>query len=457
MNEYDLIILGSGPGGYVAALYAAQHGLRVCVVEKDKIGGVCLNTGCIPTKTFLASAKLLSEIKDSEKMGIKVKGYSFDTALINKRKNDVVNRLRQGIESLLKARKVDVIAGSGRLADKNTVSVGSKTLKAKYIIIATGSRPAELPVLKFDGENIVSSDEMLELQDKPARIAVIGGGAIGCEFAGIFSEFGNEVAIIEMMERLMPASDTEIAMRLEAALKRKGINVFTGTRVKSHRSGDKGGLVLEAEGAANTIACDRALVCIGRTPNIEEIGLDKAGIASSPNGIKVNKELRTSAENIYAIGDAIGGYMYAHVASYEGILACDNIMGKRREADYGAVPSCVFTNPDISSVGINEDQAKEGSLSYDVARFHFRSLGKAHALGKTEGMIKIVVGKPGNKVIGVDIIGESASDLIAEAALAVKMKATLEDLAHTIHAHPTMAEIILEASHAGLKKPIHSL
>lgn len=456
MDKYDLTILGAGPGGYVAALYAAQLGMKVCLIEEDKVGGVCLNCGCIPTKTLLASSKTFSIVRDAGKLGIKVEGARLDFSFVLKRKSEVVEKLKKGIESLLAARKVDVKQGRGVFLNKNTVKVKDENIQSKFIIVATGSVPMDIPCARFNGKSVLSSRDLLEAESLPEEMVIIGGGAIGCEFASIFSEFGCRITIIEMMPNLIPGYDKEISKRLEAIFKKKNIGVMTGVKVESVRAEGKKISVKVSDG--KELSCQTLLVSVGRKPNVKNIGLEEIGIEfDEKKGIKVNDGLKTSVDNIFAIGDCIGGYMYAHVASYEGIVACDNIAGRKEAVDYSAVPSCIFTNPDIASSGINEDTARSKGIDIETSKFYFRALGKAHTLDKTDGFIKMVIDKKTKKILGVDIMGEEASELIAEATLAIKSGKTPQDLAKTIHAHPTMSEAILEVAHVAEGTPIHTL
>lgn len=457
MNKYDLTILGAGPGGYVAALYAAQLGLRVCLIEEDKIGGVCLNSGCIPTKALVASAKALSCIRNSENLGINAENVTFDFQIIAKRKKEIVEKLKNGVESLLKSRGVITKRDKGILVDKDAIKIDKETIRSKYIIIATGSNALGITCAEFDGKSVLSSREALQLDSVPKELVIIGGGAIGCEFASIFSELGAHVTIIEMLEHLIPAGDTEISKRLEVALKKKNIGVMTGVKTEYVRVKGPGGGVIVKVSNGREIPCDKILISVGRKPNVSNIGLESLGIKFDKEGIKVDQTLKTNIDNIYAIGDCIGGYMYAHVASYEAVIACNNIAGRKEAVDYSAVPYCIFTNPDIASSGMNENLAKTKGLDVSVSKFYFRALGKAHTLGETDGFIKLVTDRKTGKILGADIMGEAASELIAEATLAIKKGLTPEDLVQTIHAHPTMSEAILEVAHVAEGKPIHTL
>ena len=431
MFTYDLAILGAGPGGYTAALYAAQLGMKVCLIEKAEVGGECLNWGCIPTKAFAASAKILSQIRNSESFGIKTEGVKPDYQKIFARKEEIVKKLKNGLLMLIKSGKIDLKNGKGVLSDKNTIKIGNESVSAKNIIIAAGSAAKSLPGIEIDGVNSLTSREALNLKSLPDELVIIGGGAIGCEFASIFVSFGVKITIMELMQQLIPESDNELAKRLEAALKTKGIDVRIGQKIEPDSLNK------------NT----KILISIGRAPNVDNLGLEKIGLEFDKKGIKVNNTLKTNIDNIYAIGDCIGGYMFAHTASYEATIAVNNISGKKDTADYRAVPYCIFTDPDIASSGISEIKARATGIDAEVSKFFFRALGKAHALGKTEGFIKMVTEKNTNKILGVDIMGEGATELIAEATLAIKNGNTAGDLARTIHAHPTMAEALLEVAH----------
>ncbi|NQT45976.1 MAG: dihydrolipoyl dehydrogenase [Candidatus Omnitrophica bacterium] len=425
-NSYDIAILGGGPGGYVAALYGAQCEQKVCLIEGSELGGTCLNRGCIPTKSILSSTEINTN-KD-------LKGLIED-------KDKIVATLRGGIASLLKARKVDLVQGFGKIKSPGVITVDSKTINAKSIIIATGSSPVELPNLLFDHKKILSSDDLLVLTKRPESLLIVGGGVIGCEFATIFNRLGTKVTIVEMMDHILPGLDKELAQRLTSNLKRRGIVVKTGTKVNS----------------LEDFPAESVLVCVGRRPNSKGIGLDALSIKTERGKILVDDRLRTSAKGVYAIGDVIGGYLLAHVASHEGLVAVDNIIGKDKRIDYKAVPNCIYTDPEIATVGIGEDEAKKSGVSIKSAKFPYMGIGKAHAIGKTEGFFKIIASADTDKVLGVEIMGAHATDLIAEAALAVKLGATVEDLKETIHAHPTLAEGLMEAAHKLHGKPIHGV
>jgi dihydrolipoamide dehydrogenase len=420
MTKYDLAVIGSGPCGYVAGIRAAQLGMKVCVFEKDRLGGVCLNWGCIPTKALSASAAAIYNIERASEFGINVKGYDIDFQKIQERKNNIVKKLSAGVEMLLKARKIEV--------------------KANNILIATGSLPFELPGMVFDGVNILSSTHMLELRKAPGSILIVGGGVIGCEFASIFKTFGSEITIVEMMDQLLPSEDTEIARKIEQIFKRRGIKVFTGTKAEQIKE-----------------KSEKTMISVGRLSNSKGIGIENIGIECDKGWIKVDGRFRTNVKNIYAAGDAIGGILLAHAASREGICAVEAMAGKEAVLDYTVVPSCIFTNPEIASVGLTEKKAKDRGLDIRARKFLFAGIGKAHVLGETDGFIKLVVDSSTDKILGAQIIGPHATELIAEISPCIQFGITSEKLASVIHAHPTLSEIVCEVSEAVHNKAIHSM
>lgn len=440
MNKYDIIILGAGPGGYVAGLYAAGLGKKVLVVEKNSIGGVCLNCGCIPTKTLMASAKAMRLIKRSNEFGIDIPSYKLNYKNVKLRKDQVVNSLKKGIEMLFKAKKIDFKIGSGLLIDKNVVSIGNEAFEAKDIIIATGTSPAEIPGFKFDGNKILSSKHMLELEKLPKNLLIIGGGVNGCEYAYIYACFGVKVTIVEMFDRLLPTMDRELGKNMEMILKKLGVKVMTKTKL------DK----IPKE-------YDKAAICVGRKFNSDGIGLEKLGIKTDKGKIITDEFLKTNVPGIYSIGDVRGGYLLAHVASHEGITACENIMGKAKAMDYTSVPLCIYTEPEIASVGLTQDEAKKQGLDVKITKFLFKNLGKSHAIGELEGFVKIIGNKASGEILGVQMVGAQVTDLIQEAVLAVKTKMKTHELCDTIHAHPTLSEALMEAAFLSSGKPLHSI
>lgn len=455
MGKYDIAIIGAGPGGYVAAIYAAMSGKSVAVIEKDYLGGVCLNKGCIPTKAVLSSVEVLTRIKESSSFGIDVSSCKINFEKINIRKEEIVKKLRHGIEALFKARKVSLFNGTARLVSADTIEVSGARIEAKDIIIAAGSSPFDMPAFKFNHTNIISSDDILELKEIPESLLIIGGGVIGCEFAVIYNALGSKVAIVEMMPEILPNMDRETAKKLSLILKKRGINISTGTKVEQLK--ERGGKVLAILSSGNEQAVDKALVCVGRSPNTGNLGLKEIGAKTEKGRIIVDEYMRTNIPNIYAIGDVAGKFQLAHTASYEGIVACKNILGGAKKADYKSVPSCIYTSPEVASVGISEEAAKDSGIEIKVSRFPFSALGKAHAISMTEGFVKLIGEKSTGRILGVHILGHDATNLIAEAALAIKQGLTAEEVGDTIHAHPTLAEGLMEACHIFEDKGIHTL
>ena len=438
MTKHDLAIIGSGPCGYVAAIRAAQLGIKVSVFEKEHVGGVCLNWGCIPTKAFSATAGVLANIQRSAEFGINIKGFDIDFSKAQERKNNIIKKLSSGIEMLFKARKIELVRTKAELGK----------IDAKNILIATGSSPFQLPGMEFDGKSILSSTDMLELKSIPKSIVIVGGGVIGCEFASIFRQFGSEITIVEMMERLLPTEDEEISKKIEQIFKRKGIKICTGTKVEKIENNN----VTLSSG--DTVSGEKVSVSIGRVPNSE--GLD--GITRDNKGwIKVDENFRTNVKNIYAAGDVIGGILLAHVASREGICAVEAMVGRNTGIDYNVIPSCIFTSPEIASVGMTEAKARADGLDVKARKFLFSAIGKAHVSGETEGFIKLVVDNKTDKILGAQLIGPHVTELVAEISPCIQFNITSEKLASVIHAHPTLSEAIQEVSEAVHNKAIHSL
>lgn len=452
-NNYDLAIIGSGPGGYVAGLYASRHKLRTCVIEKDLVGGTCLNRGCIPTKVLINSASIVSTIKGATTHGIEVEGYKINFEKVTARKDEVVLRLRTGIETLFRANKVELIRGAAKLIGPNTIKINGKPdIIAKNIIIASGSQVAALEKIKFDGRNTISSDDALNLKALPKSVAIIGGGVIGCEFASLFNAFGSKVFLIEIMDRLIPTQSREASKKLEVIFKKKGIEVFVSSKVESV---DKKKIAISGANA-KVVEAEKILVSVGRQPNTEDLGLEEIGIKTEKSRILVDEQLRTDIKNIYAIGDCVSGPMLAHKASYDGMLACDNILGKPRSRDYSSVPNCIWTDPEIASVGLTEEEAKTKHQDARIAKFPYLASGKAYLMDKTEGFIKIIGDAKGD-ILGVEIFGEAACDLIGEAVLAKAENINIKDWAQVVHGHPTLSEIMQEAAHIFCGTGIHSI
>lgn len=448
MKSYDLAIIGSGPGGYVTGIYAARHGLRACLIEKDLVGGTCLNRGCIPTKSLLNSVSIISKLKHASEIGIAIDGYRIDFEKAMSRKDEVVSRLRAGIEVLLKTNKVELIKGTARLTAADAIAIdGREEIRAKNIIIASGSSAAEGPNIKIDDHNTLSNESILNIKSVPASLAIIGGGVIGCEFACLFSNLASKVTIVEMTDRLIPGQSREASKKLEYNFKRNGIDVLTSSTVEGlDIAGD---VTIRISGGKN-IEAEKALVSIGRVSNIKELGLEEVGIKVRDGKICVNEYLRTDIPNVYAAGDCVPGPRLAHKASYDGMLACDNILGASRKIDYSNIPNCIWTEPEIASVGLCEEAAKMIYQNIRVAKFSYLASGKAYLDGDTEGFVKIIGIPSTGEIIGVEIFGKDACNLIGEATLAKAMGIKIKDWSRVVHGHPTLSEILQEACHVFL-------
>lgn len=455
-----LAILGAGPGGYVAAIKAAQLGAQVTVIEENEVGGVCLNWGCIPTKVLVASADFLARTRKSEEFGIELKGeITPNFAKIIERKNKIVNTQIKGIRNLLKKWGITLQQGRGVLTSPREITVTSRDgsiekTESDKIIIATGSRPFQLPNLPFDGKRILSSNDAIALKEIPKSIIIVGAGVIGCEFACIFRNLGSEVTLIEMLPRAVATEDFEISDILERELRKKKIRLLVNVKAEKADIRDEEVRIFLNDG--KEIAADKVLVSVGRIFNSNGIGTEETGIQKGISGeISVNEKMETNIPGIYAIGDVAGGLMLAHVASSEGITAATNLMGGNERIDYDSVPSAIFTSPEIASVGLREQQAAEKGIKVRTGHFQFRMLAKAHAIGEIEGLFKIVSDEQSDRVLGVHIIGPHASDLIHEGTLAVRLGLKTKDIAGTIHAHPTLAEGLMEAAEDVHNEAIH--
>ena len=438
MQSYDLVIIGAGPGGYAAALHASRHKLNVCIIEKDLVGGTCLNRGCISTKSLLHSASILSKIKESKEYGIEVDGYRINFPAMVARRDMVVLRLRTGIETLFKADKINLLKGEASLTGANTVSVNGDTLNAKSIIIATGSNPLPIPGIRLDETDICSSDGILKIKELPKNIVIVGGGVIGCEFACLFNALGVKVSIVELLGRILPTQSKEISRKMETILKKKGVTIHTSTKFDPEPLASLG---------CRAGPVEKVLIAVGRKPNTEGLGLEKIGIKIENGRIAVDENLRTSVKNIYAIGDCVRGPLLAHKASYDGMVAVDNILGNPGTVNYEIVPSCIWTDPEVASVGLNEEEAKAKYQDVRIAKFPYLASGKAYIMGRPEGFIKIIGDSNGN-ILGVEMMGEEACDLIGEAVLAKSAGININKWAHVVHGHPTLSEIFQEAAKA---------
>lgn len=459
MKEFDVAIIGSGPGGYVAAIRAGILGLNTAIIEKDPfLGGSCLHRGCIPTKALLHTAEIYDEIKRASELGISVDNPRLDIQKIHARKSAIVNKLAKGIQYLMKKRKVTVFHGTGGFVDAQTIRVDDQTVKAKKIIIATGSAPAHLPHIKPDGKAILDSDHLLQLEEIPETLAVIGSGAVGVEFASVFASFGTAVHVIELLPRMVPIEDDDCSQQLEKAFRSRGIKCYTSTEVTDASvSADGVSLTMKKqESAAATLAVDKVLVATGRRPVLEGLNAEALGIEMKGRYVAVDEYMQTNVPGVYAIGDVCPTPWLAHVATREGILAIDHIAGKRAvPIDYDKVPNCTYSHPEIASVGLTEHAAREQGYDVRVGKFPFSAIGKAMIMGDTGGFVKIVADKRYDEVLGVHVVGPKATELIAEATLGVAMETTVEEIAHTIHAHPTLSEAMLEAAHSVYGEAIH--
>lgn len=461
-EEFDLIVLGSGPGGYVAAIRAGQLGLKTAVVEKDpQFGGTCLHRGCIPTKALLHTATVLDEIREAGGLGIQVGDPSLDMARAHQRKQKVVDGNASGIDYLFKKNEVEGIHGYGRMVGEHEIEVegdsGKETYRAKNILIATGSVPREIPPAPTDGEKILNSDHMLNLERVPGRLAILGAGAVGTEFASMFRSFGSEVLLIEMMPRVLPMEDEEVSRELEKSFKKRNITVWTDTKLESAET-TEGGVRMTFEGRDEPLEADVLLVAVGRAPVTEDVGLDALGLSTDDQGyLEADEYLRTEVSHVYAIGDVVTHTPWlAHKASAEGIVAVEHMAGEdTRPLDYGKVPSVVYTSPEVASVGMTEAAAREEGYDVQVGKFPFSASGKAKIEGQTTGFVKVVRETRYDEVLGVHIIGPHATDLIAEACVALQIEATAEELFRAVHAHPTLAESVMEAAHASHGSAIH--
>ncbi|MCM3242172.1 dihydrolipoyl dehydrogenase [Cytobacillus oceanisediminis] len=470
-QEYDLVILGGGTGGYVAAIRASQLGLKTAIVEKGKLGGTCLHKGCIPSKALLRSAEVFATAKHSEDFGVVTSDVSINFNKVQERKNKIVDQLHKGVQHLMKQGKIDVFEGTGRILGPSifspmpgTISVEmnngdeNEMLIPKNVIVATGSRPRTLPGLDIDGQLVMTSDEALALEEVPSSIIIVGGGVIGIEWASMLSDFGAEVTVIEYADRIIPTEDKEISKEMQRLMKKKGVKIVTGAKVlpETLQKGDGVTISAEVKGSQQEFSAEKLLVSVGRQANTEGIGIENTDIQIEKGFILVNEYFQTKESHIYAIGDVIGGLQLAHVASHEGIVAVEHIAGKNPSPiDYSLVSKCIYSSPEAASVGLTEDEAKEKGHNVKTGKFSFRAIGKALVFGESDGFVKIVADKDTNDILGVHMIGPHVTDMISEAGLARVLDATPWEVAHTIHPHPTLSEAIGEAALAVDGKAIH--
>lgn len=470
-KEYDVVILGGGTGGYVAAIRAAQLSLKTAVVEKGKLGGTCLHAGCIPSKALLRSAEVYAQTKESETFGVLASDVRLDFAKVQARKQAIIDQLYKGIHMLMKKGKIDVYEGTGRILGPSifspmpgTISVemndGSENemLIPKYVVIATGSRPRTLPGLTIDGQFVMTSDEALRMETLPSSIIIVGGGVIGIEWASMLNDFGVKVTVIEYADRILPTEDRDVSKEIEKILKQRGVRIVTKAKVLPETLVVDHGVSIQAEmnGQNETFTADKMLVSVGRQANVEGIGLENTDIAVEKGFIQTNEYYQTKEKHIYAIGDVIGGLQLAHVASHEGIIAIEHLAGKEvHPLDYAMVPKCIYSRPEAASVGLTEEEAKAKGYDVKVGKFPFKAIGKALVYGEAEGFVKIVADAKTDDLLGIHMVGPHVTDMISEAGLARVLDATPWEIAHTIHPHPTLSEAMMEAALAVDGKAIH--
>ncbi|MCY9209495.1 dihydrolipoyl dehydrogenase [Bacillus subtilis] len=471
-TEYDVVILGGGTGGYVAAIRAAQLGLKTAVVEKEKLGGTCLHKGCIPSKALLRSAEVYRTAREADQFGVETAGVSLNFEKVQQRKQAVVDKLAAGVNHLMKKGKIDVYTGYGRILGPSifsplpgTISVErgngeeNDMLIPKQVIIATGSRPRMLPGLEADGKSVLTSDEALQMEELPQSIIIVGGGVIGIEWASMLHDFGVKVTVIEYADRILPTEDLEISKEMESLLKKKGIQFITGAKVLPDtvtKTSDDISIQAEKDGETVTYSAEKMLVSIGRQANIEGIGLENTDIVTENGMISVNESCQTKESHIYAIGDVIGGLQLAHVASHEGIIAVEHFAGLNpHPLDPTLVPKCIYSSPEAASVGLTEDEAKANGHNVKIGKFPFMAIGKALVYGESDGFVKIVADRDTDDILGVHMIGPHVTDMISEAGLAKVLDATPWEVGQTIHPHPTLSEAIGEAALAVDGKAIH--
>ncbi len=462
MKNIDTLVIGAGPGGYVAAIRATQMGQNVTIIEKGFLGGVCSNVGCIPSKVLISVGHRFEQAKHSEDMGVVVQEVKLDWTKVQEFKKGIVSKLVGGVESLLKGNKINIVKGRAYFVDKNTVRVieggSTETYTFNNVIIATGSRPVEIPTFKFS-DRVLNSTGALSLQEVPGKLVVIGGGYIGTELGSAYANLGSQVTIIEGGKDILAGFEKQMTQIVKKGLKKKGVEIEVNASAKGVEETENSVVVTyEVGGEEKKVEADYVLVTVGRRPNTDEMGLEGVGIEFGERGlINVDKQCRTNIPNIYAIGDIVAGPQLAHKASYEGKVAAEAIAGEKSIVDYLAVPAVCFTEPEMATVGYNEDQAKAEDIEYTAAKFPFAINGRALALNQTEGFVKLVTRKEDGILIGAQIVGAGASDMIAELTLAIETGMTAEDVACTIHAHPTLSEMTMEAAELIMGKPIHMI
>jgi dihydrolipoamide dehydrogenase len=461
-QRYDLAVIGSGPGGYVAAIRAAQLKLKTVLIEQDKLGGICLNWGCIPTKALLKSAETFSLLHHLDEFGIQAEKISFDFTKIIQRSRKVAELNSKGVEFLMKKNKIDVVYGRARILNSSTIEVSPKdgqksSLACKNIIIATGGRPRTIPGIEFDGRTVIDYHRAMSLEQQPKSLVIIGAGAIGIEFAYFYNELGTQVTILEMLDSILPIEDKEITSILAKSFKKNNIEIHTSAKVEKLKHAKEGvEVTFSKEGKQEIVKAELALLAIGIQGNVENLGLEEQGLKVDRGFIKVDQWYATTVPGIYAIGDIIGPPLLAHVASHEGIICVEKIAGlPSHPLNYNNVPGCTYCQPQVASIGLTEDKARSLGHELNIGRFPYSASGKARASGEREGLVKLIFDKKYGELLGAHIIGADATELIAELGLAKSLESTAVELNRTIHAHPTLAEMIMEAAGAAAGEAIH--
>ena len=464
MKQFDILVIGAGPGGYVAAIRASQLGFKVGVIEREALGGICLNCGCIPTKALLKSAQVFEYISHSEEYGIKTKGAEVEFDAIIKRSRDVAGGMSKGVQFLFKKNKIEAIMGSAHIKANRIVEVTNaegkvETYTANHIILATGARSRQLPGIEQDGKHIIGYREAMTLKTQPKSMVVVGSGAIGVEFAYLYAAIGTEVTIVEYQDRILPREDKDVSKEMAKIFKKKGIKLLTESQVLGVKT-TKGGCSVEVKdlkkGSTSTLQADIVLSAVGVTPNTDNLGLEEAGIKVERGIVQVDDYYRTSAQGVYAIGDIVKGPALAHVASAEGILCVEKIAGHDVEPlDYGNLPNCTYSVPEVASVGMTEDEAKEAGYTLKIGKFPFSASGKASAAGAKEGFVKVIFDAKYGEWLGAHFIGANVTEMIAEVVTARKLETTGHEIIKAVHPHPTMSEAVMEAAAAAYDEVIH--